>query len=642
MIDVKKSPAPTSDPHILAVLHRTGRIWRALVATSKSGQPEAIAAREFPPDRISRLDEWLDEQNAGDVLCVLPAGSVICRTFALPDAPAEQLEQALRLQAEAHLLGIAPPHRLAMAVLPNASGETTRTGLVLAWPEAAMIPVPPTKRRLDFVPDVGAMASLLNGYRPTDPVLWLDREDGSVAMAITHSGGAIFRATREEAESSEDWGRSIGRIAAETSLSVGHTGAFVDAVARDVAEKAGELRQGEARLFLPAEIITAASARGKGLGSDANWWSQYGIVAGAMLARLERGELGALTRMQEAPPVETPSSVLAVAQKLSRPQYAAVVVLACALIAIFGPLVFSAMRLGILKLRFGEVRSQLAAATTVKHQMAMYTELERQNVWSMTKVLSDIAVSTPIGIEIESIRIEGGKDFSIGGTAIANEDKTPSQVVAQMQDNLRGGKNSRANGMFNDIIVNAGKTDNLGRYKFDLSAKVTRPYAQPNLPEELDFAKKTYAERLYGEAARPPGSKPAATDDDGSQTQMAQSNAPSPLRNPPPRSNQENQPVTPPIDGDVATDTQGRIATGPGEGIGHDPSADRGLAVNPRPVPPPIDPEQIKVMSVAELKDALSKVGGARQNRDLDKETKDRLKSEWELIMQQLRKASSS
>ena len=77
-------------------------------------------------------------------------------------------------------------------------------------------------------------------------------------------------------------------------------------------------------------------------------------------------------------------------------------------------------------------------------------------------------------------------------------------------------------------------------------------------------------------------------------------------------------------------------------GAGANPIDDRDIKANPRPVPPPLNPEQIKVMSVAELKDALSKVGAARQNRDLDKETKDRLKAEWDLIMEHMRKAPKS
>lgn len=625
---------------MIAVLHRTGRVWRALVAAKRNGQPEALAAREFTADRLPRLDEWLDEQNVGAVLCVLPAGAVICRTFSLPDAPSDQLDQALRLQAEAHLLGIAPPHRLGMAVLPNATGETTRTGVVLAWPEAAPAAVPPTARPIAFVADAGAIAALLNGHRPNETLLWLDREDGSVALAISHSGGVILRATREDASSSEAWQKSVGRIAAETSLSVGHTGAFVEALTRDAQCKAAELQASQARLFIPAEIIAGATARAKGLSGDPTWWSQYGIAAGAMLARLEGGPVSSLTHLQLAAPVETPTPILAAAQKLSRPRTSATVVAACVLLLMFGPLVFAAARLGILKWRFGDVQAKLQDASLVKHQIAMYNELERQNVWSMTKLLSDIAIYTPIGIELESIRVEGGKDFAVSGTAIAMESKTPAQVVAQMQDNLR------AHGMFTDIIVNAGKTDNMGRYKFDLGAKVAKPYHVPKLSEELDFSATPYAVRLYGEAARPAGSKPpsaASKPEDATATsglpQIA--SAPSETRV---ASSEERGPEASrdAFEDRTASSDIGTRTSLSGSGAGANPIDDRDIKVNPRPVPPPLDPEQIKVMSVPELKDALSKVGAARENRDLDADTKDRLRTEWNLLLEQLRKAPKS
>ncbi len=56
------------------------------------------------------------------MLGVLPASAVICRTCTLPDAAQDQLEQALALQAEAHLLNEMPDHRQARAVLPMATG----------------------------------------------------------------------------------------------------------------------------------------------------------------------------------------------------------------------------------------------------------------------------------------------------------------------------------------------------------------------------------------------------------------------------------------------------------------------------------------------------------------------------------------
>src|SRR5262245_33472791 len=113
-----------------------------MTVDTRGVRPSITATKEFPPDQHSRIDSWLDEQRASQVLCVLPASCVICRNCSLPDAQADQLDQALRLQAEAHLLGMAPPHRLAMAVLPSAAGETSRNGLIMAWPETAEFSAP--------------------------------------------------------------------------------------------------------------------------------------------------------------------------------------------------------------------------------------------------------------------------------------------------------------------------------------------------------------------------------------------------------------------------------------------------------------------------------------------------------------------
>ncbi|HVP74133.1 MAG TPA: hypothetical protein VMS30_10375, partial [Phycisphaerales bacterium] len=110
---MKNPAAPTFDPSLLAVLHRNGKAWHALVVNRAEARPVIVSSREFTLDQASRIDQWLTDQKAGSVLCVLRAAAVICRTVPLPDAPVEQLEPALRLQAEAHLLGTAPPHRVA-------------------------------------------------------------------------------------------------------------------------------------------------------------------------------------------------------------------------------------------------------------------------------------------------------------------------------------------------------------------------------------------------------------------------------------------------------------------------------------------------------------------------------------------------
>src|SRR5690606_13406464 len=146
-------------------MHRTGSIWRGIIANTRGDRPVILGTREFAADQITRLDDWLNQHTVGSVLCVLPAGTVICRNCSLPEAEPDQLNQALRLQAEAHLLGIAPPHRLAMAVLDSAPGETSRSGIILAWPENAAFDPPPTVRPITFTPDIASLAALLDGER---------------------------------------------------------------------------------------------------------------------------------------------------------------------------------------------------------------------------------------------------------------------------------------------------------------------------------------------------------------------------------------------------------------------------------------------------------------------------------------------
>lgn len=614
-------------------------MWRAIIASTRSSPPTVIATQSFGTDQASRLDGWLQGHRPAAVLCVIPAAAVICRNCTLPDAAPEQLTQALQLQAEAHLLSIAPPHRLGMAVLPGIPGETTRTGLVFAWPEAAVFPMPPTNYALEFVPDVAALAALLNGERPLDLPLWLDREDGSVALAISHTGGLAFRATREEPEASDDWPRSIGRIAAETALGVGHSGAFIENLVDETQSRAATVKPGSSRLFLPQETMIAAGHRVQGERGESSWWSEFGIAVGALLART--GHFAAVTHMKAAPEVERPTLVGSIAQSLSRPRTAVYAVLACLALLMFGPLVFSGIRLVILNFRFSDVQTQLVAATAARQQVAVYEELERQKVWSMTKLLADITGYTPLGIELESIRIEGG-NIAIGGTAIATGNLTPAQLVAQMQENLR------RHGMFSEIGVTAGKSDNLGRFRFDLSAKVTRPYSKPELNEDLDFAVKTHAERLYGPAARPGGV--ATTTASASSTQSTAAAGPQTPRATSAPSVPDDALASAITEVDVPLEYESNEARrssgtrfgGPGVANPADDLGSGSTGVDPRPVPPPLDVELVNVMSVAELKDALSKIGKARQSRELDKETMDRLKSEWDMVMKRLREAPSS
>jgi hypothetical protein len=632
---VKHGTASQLDFNVFGVIHRAGKVWRGMIASTKGPKPAIVATREFTVGQLGQFDQWLDEHQAESVLCVLPASSVICRNCALPDAPAEQLEQALRLQAEAHLLGIAAPHRLAMGIQPSAPGETSRTGIILAWPESSTVEPPATKRPITFIPDVAALAALLNGQRPTEPLIWLDRSDGSVALALTHAGGVVLRATREDAADASAWQRTVGRMMAETALSVGHTGAFIETIRNTAQRIAGSLDANQGRLFMPPELIGPAAARLQGASADPQWWSQYGIAAGAVLART--GSLAGLTRLKQAAPIERPSRIRTALESLSRPRMAVAVVVACVLILMFGPLATSGLRLLILQFRFAGIQQELAAASKVEHQLAMYRELERQKAWPMTKLLADITTNTPLGIDLERIQISSGKDFSVSGTARDYDGRSPRQVVALMQENLR------KDNLFADISVSWGNSSNLGTYKFDLSGKVPHPYLEPQYPQERDFKKKPYAWYLYPQLADSSKTAEPSDTDEGDEPALAEAGdepaESDPAADEPIDIATLDEPVDPEAsDEDPGSGARRRSSSGDLGGAAM-PGAEN--ADGPRPsedVPPPLSEEQIKAMNPTELREAWFKVSKARKYVKGDEALSARLKKEFELITEELKK----
>ena len=181
-----------------------------------------------------------------------------------------------------------------------------------------------------------------------------------MAIAVTHSGGAILRATREDPDDRDSWQKTVGRIIAETGLSVGHTGAFVEAMAVESRARAASIGVKDAALFLPREVRASAASRLSGAEDQDRWWHDYGIAAGAVLA--ETGPLAPLAHLLHTPAVQRPSRIRSALEGLSRPRTAATVVAACVLLLMFAPLVFSGLRLLALKVRYGDVQQELRLA----------------------------------------------------------------------------------------------------------------------------------------------------------------------------------------------------------------------------------------------------------------------------------------
>lgn len=631
----------TRDPNVYAILHRAGRSWRGLITRIVGGgrAPDLIAVREFPLDPGTTLEGWLDEYQVSEVIGVLPASAVICRTCQLPDAADDQLEPALRLQAEAHLFGIAPPHRLAMAVLPAGRGESGRSGLILAWPESAQVAAPPTGRRISWAPDIAGLAALLSTLRPTRPLMWVDREPGAIAMALTHSGGATFRAVREDADDDELWSKSIGRALAETALNHDHSAAFVEEIVRNTEEKIRGIQPGEARLLAPQEVIDQAGTRMGRVGNQTEaWWSTYGVTVGVALARA--GMLAPLTQLEDDPPKERPSILRRTVTALSRPQNATVTVIACVLLLMFGTMVFNGLQYAVLQWRYSDIDERLAAVNLTQDKIEVYRELERSG-WSVTKVFSDIAANTPEGIELEQMRITQQQTFTVSGRALPPDGAaSATELVTIMQSNLID------SGVFESITLRWGDRDAYGAVEFDLSARLKQPNRHVDYDEERDFRTKPLRVRRFG----PPPETERATvaggvevpelDVQGSGgTRTASDRGPRP-------------------GGDAGDPDDRRAEAGwesgreSGRGSGREPgdtgsrfgdAADPGATDTRMPasldIPEPMSEEEIMALNDAEVRDRLRLIGQVRQyarNRGND-ELNAKFTPEFNLLMARMR-----
>ena len=89
---------------------------------------------------------------------------------------------------------------------------------------------------------------------------WFDRGDGSLALAIGHANGAILRAARVGAEDAEIWSDSVGRVIAETALSVGHTPTFTETL---VATVSGRILSADRNAALVVPRQTVGILRGR-------------------------------------------------------------------------------------------------------------------------------------------------------------------------------------------------------------------------------------------------------------------------------------------------------------------------------------------------------------------------------------------
>lgn len=625
---------------IIAILQRAGRQWRGLIGDTAGDAPRILAWETFDEAHADRIADWIATHDAERVVGVLPASVVVCRTCALPHTDAIHLHQALQLQAEAHLIGTAPAHRQAMAVLENVPGETSRTGIMLSWPEAAPFELPATGLDATYASDIAALAALLDGHRPEEPLLWLDRFDGSVALVMTHAGGATFRAARELADTEQGWSDRVGAVLAETALDAGHTVPFTESLVQSFSQDLAGFESDAGQLRAPDEILQSAQQRVHGAPTETDWWRRYGVTVGALLAGTNH--LAPLTQLRRDAPIEKPSTAQRVLGAMSNKKTAVRIVIACVVILAFWPLASAHMRLLALQIRFADIEGIVLAAQENQTRLEMYRAL-KQHAWPMTKLLSDIACNTPRGIELQLIDLKHDGDvFSVSGTTKPHKGLSAQEVVAQMQQNLR------ATGIFTEIYYSWGDPNNFGAYEFTLSGKVAHPYRTYDYPVDLDFGQWTLADRLYKGDTPPKEAQSSlastGTEAPASETVVAEDDPGIDPGAKPEDAEQEPEALVSAENGRRAAGTRPRSVPRnsqtfiPGDApLSHDDRSRGGALPASRNVPEPLSEAQINAMTLPEVTESLGLVATALQRSHPDDATRDRLRTEFKLLMERKR-----
>jgi len=640
----KKSSAQDKvqrNPAVVAVLAQDGGTgsWRGAAIERSAGgcrvldvrelaDPEAVGgprAGSAGPDTQEVVGAWIDRWMAGSVLVLLPSASVIARTLTLPTAAPDRLAMALRLQVENVLLGGTLRHRAGAGLLAAVEGQSDRHALLVEWPQSSPIPaVPadvPRELPVTYAPGIAALAALTDG-RPRSLMVDLDRASGCIGIALQMGDAITYRVVREDGTEGASWEEAARRAVAETLLLAGVDD--TDASRMVHATQAHFPHDGSGLLTPGGPDSSELSAMVAGTPADPEWWHRWGLLVGAGIA--SAGELAPTVQLRATEAHATGGLLTRTIERCSEPKTAVSLVVAAVAAVALIPMGVAALRMAVLDWKLPDPQAYERLLQRADQQAAMYRDYQRY-AWPMTKLLGDLASTTPEGIELESVSLGFGSPMLVSGAAKPQGAQSATDAILMMERQMR------ESGIFDRVVKNWEAPNAAGIVKFSITASVAQPVQMPDYPEVQDFAKRTLRDRRYGT-----DSSSVASSSSGPAT------APPPAPEGPPVI-AINPPGTPPRAPDAtapaptsdsttttasATDTRTRR----GFGSAANDAATRGSS---RPasggeaaaVPDPLTDEQIASMSKAEANEALARVSRARAQKNLDPAVEQRLKDEF-------------
>lgn len=656
----KQPQAPARDPRTVAVLRPSAAGFLALSARAAGRGIEVGACEDFAAGD-ARLGAWIDATRAARTVMALPGGSCVVRAVQMPAATDDRLASALELNANSFVLGRSPRWRVASALLPADPSTDARTGIVAEWPDEEPAPelpdMPSAGMERCFAPEVAALAALAASAE--DPLVAIDAETGTVTACVRTSKGTLVRAFRAGGEGEQIERSDVERAIGEACV---HAGVSADETVR-LAQRAGEAAGpvlGGGFGATDADIARLSSVvQGPARGDGApGWWREHGIAAGLALAAL--GPLAPLTRLQPIDPGASPDRIGLVLNRLARPRSARTLLVASLAAIVLAPPAFEGLRLLVLRWKLPDLAEYRKAEDADAKRQALYRVLSRQ-ASSMTKTLSDLACATPDGVEVDFINLAQGArglGVSVRGKARPAGNRPGSEVLIDFERQLR------ETGAFEGIARSSEAPDARGYLDYSVSATAIRPTVMVSLPEELDYARTSMRERRYG----PP---PEDVDSEASGIAPAETRraangeaarAAAPAADEQPRESPADAPVRTATDAPAraAGETTARANAGanaePGTGADAAPSGraarasagtgrtglatrgNPGAASEPDPLPPPLTANEIDKMTKQEAQDALAKVAKARQRADIEDDVKERLRGEFNLLLERCKK----
>jgi hypothetical protein len=639
------------DSNLTAVCRRRGDGFRVAILRGNGSKTIEETFWCSPGDLRTRLET----AQCGRILAILPSSASLVRTIHTPPGNPAQVEAAIRLEAEARMLGATPAHRSGISVLGRDSSHPT--GLVVAWPEAIDVDFPALDPATEvrWVPEIACLAFLAgDGLDSLSAIV--DADNAAIAAVIPTEHGPSFRAARNRERDTDGIESKLRPLVVESLLSEGVPPTRIESATESMFEGIQSRTIDESLVISPgADDLLRKTVKNASIAMDGSAPADDRIILAAV--GVADGPLKTLAEMREFEVHERPSFVRGVANRLSEGRVAVAVGMVALILVLLVPLAGAGLRLMVMRAKVADLQILEAHVEKVDNLQKVYRELDRQ-AWSMTKLLGDVANLMPESIELESITIQHGEPLVIGGYAKASRDQSGADAVFDFNKRLRE----------SGLLANSGpessieEPDGRGYTEFKITAEIDDALRLVRYTSDEDYAITSYSERRYG----PVDSDGYLLEGDAAQAAMDArieaglagiGSIPSkrPVTGSSGRSSAVADDQAPETDvaGDVQTEEPSASRTTRGSNGSTRPSS-RGAGSSSRSnpssrsaarnfvteVPDPISPEEIATLSNAEAKDRLSKVASAKLMPGLDDETKARLRAEFTLIMARVRETS--